>query len=183
MSQLSVSEQWTLLRIAEAATPPGRYVGLPDGGTIESVERILSTVENGTSAAYRALVHALDLAAVPLSGKRLSALPIEERTAVLERLNSSDKTFWLVRAVTIPIKIAQSELEPLESALGVKDGHRLPVAREHNRWEQQIVDARTLQKNEELEVDVVIVGTGAGGAPMAKALASRGHAVVMIEEG
>ncbi|MFT5433677.1 MAG: choline dehydrogenase-like flavoprotein, partial [Myxococcota bacterium] len=58
-----------------------------------------------------------------------------------------------------------------------------PGAPERNRWDGQVVDARTLAGDETLEADVIIVGTGAGGAPMAKALAARGHAVLMFEEG
>ncbi len=183
MSYLSVDEQWTLLRIAEVATPPGNRISLPNASTVDSVHALLARMGSSTATGYRALLRALDLAAVPLYGSRLSALPQEEREAALVRLNQGDATNWLVRAVTLPIKIAQSETEEVESALGVIDGRRLSVAREVHRWEERIVDARTLGKDEEIEIDVVVVGTGAGGAPVAKALAARGHAVVMIEEG
>ncbi len=181
MAQLSIDEQWTLLRIAEAATPAGAHVPLPDGETIAAVHRLLGRLGPATTHAYRALVRALDLAAVPLTGRRLASLSVEEREAVLVRLNANEATFWLVRAVTAPLKIAQAETEPLERALRVRAP--LTVAREPNRWEERIFDARMLASDEELEVDVVVVGTGAGGAPVAKALASRGHAVVMIEAG
>ncbi len=179
--QLSLDEQWTLLRIAEAATPQGEHVPLPDGDTIASVHRLLARLGPATTNAYRALVTALDLAAVPLAGRRLSSLPVEEREALLVRLNQSETTFWLVRAVTAPLKLAQAETEQVEKALRIRP--TLEVAREPNRFEQRIFDARQLTSDEELEVDVVVVGTGAGGAPVAKALAARGHAVVMIEEG
>src|SRR5438093_30497 len=43
--------------------------------------------------------------------------------------------------------------------------------------------AADLTADEEVECDVVVVGTGAGGAVVARELAERGHAVVMIEEG
>lgn len=181
MAQLSMSDEWTLLRIAEAATPPGAAVPLPDGQTIASVNRLLDRLGSGTAAAYRALVHALDLAGVPLTGSRLSSLPAEQREAALVRLNEGETTFWLVRAVTAPIKLAQAEAEPVERALALKP--TLKVSREPHRYEERIFDARALSADEELEVDCVVVGTGAGGAPVAKALASRGHAVVMIEEG
>ncbi len=181
MVELTLSEQWTLLRIAEAATPPGRAVPLPDGQTIDSVHRLLARLGGPTASAYRALVTALDLAAVPLSGRRLSALPLEQREAVLARLNERDTTFWLVRAVSAPLKIAQAEAEPVQRALKLRAP--LTVAREAHRWEERITDARTLSADEELEVDAVVVGTGAGGAPIAKQLAARGHAVVLLEEG
>ncbi|HEY8430052.1 MAG TPA: GMC family oxidoreductase, partial [Sandaracinaceae bacterium] len=181
MTGLSLDEQWTLLRIAEAATPPGEAVPMPDGRTIEAVHRLLSRAGPSTMAAYRALVRALDLAAVPLSGRRLASLPLDRREAVLLRLNEAQASYWLVRAVTVPLKVAQAEAESLERKLDVKP--LLRVAREVHRWEERILDAGALVADEELEVDCVVVGTGAGGAPIAKVLASHGHAVVMIEEG
>ena len=181
MSELSLSEQWTLLRIAEAATPAGAHVPMPDGRVIEGVHRLMRQLGPTVTTGYRALVRALDVASVPLTGKRLSALSVEEREAALVRLNRGEGSYWLVRAVTAPLKIAQSTSEPLELALGVKA--QLPMAAERHRYEERIVDARTLSADEELEVDVVVIGTGAGGAPVAKNLAARGHAVLMIEEG
>ena len=41
----------------------------------------------------------------------------------------------------------------------------------------------TLTADEEVTCDAVVIGTGAGGAVMAKELAERGHAVLMVEEG
>jgi choline dehydrogenase-like flavoprotein len=183
MAQLSVSEQWTMLRIAEAATPRGEYVPMPDGHTVDAVDTILDALPASVSSGWRGLLHALDLAAVPIAGSRLSNLGLEERGAALERLNGSEATYWLVRAVTAPIKLAQAQTRSLEDAFGVLDGQRLPVARERYRWEERVTDANALTNDEELEVDCVIVGTGAGGAPLARALANAGHAVVMIEEG
>jgi choline dehydrogenase-like flavoprotein len=181
MAALSLDEQWTLLRIAEAATPPGRHVPRPDGSTLEAVERMLGQLGARAASGYRTMLSALDLAAVPLTGRRLASLPLEEREATLVRLNESEASFWLVRAVTAPLKVVQAQTEPLTEALRIKP--TLAVARERHRFEERIVDARTLHRDEELEVDVVVVGTGAGGAPVAKQLAARGHAVAMIEEG
>jgi choline dehydrogenase-like flavoprotein len=46
-----------------------------------------------------------------------------------------------------------------------------------------IVDGRTLTSRTRLAADVVVVGTGAGGAPVAKELAEGGARVIMLEEG
>ena len=47
----------------------------------------------------------------------------------------------------------------------------------------KVTDASTLQKNQTLEADVVIVGTGAGGGTTAEILSQAGLKVLMIEEG
>ncbi len=46
-----------------------------------------------------------------------------------------------------------------------------------------IIDGRTLEKSIKLEADVVIIGSGAGGAPAAYRLAKAGKKVVVVEEG
>ena len=54
---------------------------------------------------------------------------------------------------------------------------------ERQRWQQQVMDASEFEPEEAFEVDVVVIGTGAGGAAAAYELASRGLAVLILEEG
>jgi len=49
-------------------------------------------------------------------------------------------------------------------------------------WMRQVLRAAEV-RDDVLECDVVVVGTGAGGAVVAKELAERGHRVLMLEEG
>jgi choline dehydrogenase-like flavoprotein len=46
-----------------------------------------------------------------------------------------------------------------------------------------IIDSQTLEENFHADADVVIVGSGAGGAPMAYQLAKAGWKVILLEEG
>ncbi|HEX8951125.1 MAG TPA: GMC family oxidoreductase, partial [Polyangia bacterium] len=48
---------------------------------------------------------------------------------------------------------------------------------------ERVTAVADLDSDETLECDVVVVGTGAGGAVVAKELAEQGHAVVLLEEG
>lgn len=181
-NSLTPRERHALVAIAEVATPPGRWVPAPDGAMVDAVAQLVDGLGAGTLSGYRAILTALDLASVPFAGAALSSLDEAARAQALARLAEGEATFWLVRGVTAPIKMVQARAQGLEDALGVGQ-HRLSVAREHHAWERQIVDGRAMTHDETLEVDVVVVGTGAGGAPVAKALAERGHAVVMLEEG
>ncbi|MBZ0119139.1 MAG: GMC family oxidoreductase [Sandaracinaceae bacterium] len=180
--KLTPDERWLLLQIAEAATPAGAILPLPDGRTIDAVEEIVRHFPPGGSG-YSALLTALDLASVPIEGERLSKLPLDRRIRALEKLNETEGTHWLVRVTTAPLKIARAEEPHLAKTLGISTPRGLPVAVETPRWTERMTDARALEHDEELEVDVVIVGTGAGGAPLARNLAARGHAVLMLEEG
>ncbi len=54
---------------------------------------------------------------------------------------------------------------------------------ESPRWKQQIQAAHEWDNTEPLEVDALVIGSGAGGAMAAWELASRGLAVVILEEG
>jgi choline dehydrogenase-like flavoprotein len=60
----------------------------------------------------------------------------------------------------------------------------LPLATvEKPRYLERVTPAAELPADETVECDVVVIGTGAGGAVAARELAERGCAVVMIEEG
>src|SRR5262249_46641302 len=62
-------------------------------------------------------------------------------------------------------------------------GAGAPKQPERPRWMRERVHAGAELAGETLECDVVVIGTGAGGAPTAKELAERGLAVVLLEEG
>ncbi|MBL4636875.1 MAG: hypothetical protein JKY56_23690, partial [Kofleriaceae bacterium] len=160
-----------LLALAEVATPAGAHVQIPGEFLLAQVDEIVGDLygPNGQGL-YRALLQSVEMAAIPLSGRRLSSLPRDKRAEVLARLHNG-AMHWPLRAVTAPIKAAQARHPQLLRAIGATSP-QLPVAREPQRWHSQVVDARTLEQDEELEVDVVVVGTGAGGAPVAAALAA-----------
>jgi choline dehydrogenase-like flavoprotein len=174
-----------LVQIAEAATPGGAILPPPGGDTVDALERLLAGIGRSATVAFRTALWALDLAAIPLEGAPLSQLPLDRRRAALERLHAADATFWLARAVVAPIKVVRVDgCVPLERALGIERRRaNLPIASERRRWEDRIFDARALGGDVEIEADAVVVGSGAGGAPIAARLASRGHAVVVLEEG
>jgi len=180
---MSSLDSRVLLALAEVATPAGDYV--QEGGAFllsEIADVVADLYGPSGQGLYRALLQSVEMAAIPLSGHRLSRLPIEKRAKVLERMHQNPALHWPLRAVTAPIKAAQARHPKLLRAIGASTAS-LAVAGETPRWHSQVIDARTLSEDEELEVDVVVVGTGAGGAPVANKLAAAGHAVLMIEEG
>ncbi|NOY92510.1 MAG: GMC family oxidoreductase [Deltaproteobacteria bacterium] len=182
-SKLSAGERRLLLALAEAATPAGQVVPSPDGETVARVEALLASLSPKAVRAYGHALRAVDLAALPLTGRRLSKLSLERRQALIMRLISAPPTHWAMRAATAPIKVAQVRRPGVHEKLHAPHGVKLPRAEAQPRWYERVMSADDLSGQEEIEVDVVVVGTGAGGAPMANALAARGHAVLMLEEG
>jgi choline dehydrogenase-like flavoprotein len=172
-----------IVAFAEAATPAGRFHRAPDAELVAAVAAGIEEMGPPIRDHYRAMLLALDLAALPVAGRRLSELPLPARTRALARLNDGILTGVLARGALAPIKLAQVVRGPLPDHLGGNVGVGPPVRAERQRWEQQIVDGRTISGDETFEVDCVIVGSGAGGAPVAHALASRGHAVLVLEAG
>lgn len=86
----------------------------------------------------------------------------------------------LLKALSIPIKLAYLRSPELHKSLGSRI--QLPeVKAEKFRWQQQIISLQDLEDG--TEVDVVIIGTGAGGAAAAYEMASKGLAVLIVEEG
>lgn len=172
-----------LLAIAEVVTPSGQHLPGPGEHLLSQIPEIVTDLYGPSGLSiYSALLRTIETAAIPLTGRRLSNLSVEKRAEIVARFDKNRATHWPLRAIVAPIKAARARHPAFLRGIGVST-ERLPVAREAARWHSQVIDARTLEEDEELEVDVVIVGTGAGGAPIANALASRGHAVLMVEEG
>src|SRR5262249_27986886 len=88
-----------------------------------------------------------------------------------------------IRLLLSTIKIAHFDDPALFAQVGCVYGTEVPRAAPRARWMERVAGAEDLGRSETIECDVVVIGTGAGGAVMASELAERGHAVVMLEEG
>ena len=97
-----------------------------------------------------------------LSRNKLLNLLTTPVTAFLLSALFSDPGYLEAQGQNIPARLEQSEPEP---------------------WMNLCVTPSSTHSKDTLEVDVVIVGSGAGGGPAAYELASRGYAVAVIEEG
>ena len=65
-----------------------------------------------------------------------------------------------------------------------RDGERYPDGRDAIRpREVRVVDGFDIHDRRTVRVDACVIGTGAGGAPVAKELAEGGMSVAMLEEG
>lgn len=125
----------------------------------------------------------LDMRALATIGRRFGRATPAQRQTVIARLSRTAVSAHLLRAVAAPFKAAWLLDDKVQTRLGSRPRVQVPTQVERFRWQAQITRADDLEGDQELEADVVVVGTGAGGAAAAYELASRGLAVVMLEEG
>jgi choline dehydrogenase-like flavoprotein len=176
-----------IVRALAAAIIPGGTVFEPGGeGTLRRYEAWLQGANALQLGILRSLLWAAELAAVPSTGRVLSALSPERAARFLEGWAGSrlHARRMLLRAIASPIKVTHFDDPRAFQTVGCKSFHlhTLP-APEPSRWTQQVIDGRAQGEDVELECEVVVVGTGAGGGACAYELASRGRAVLLLEEG
>ena len=184
-SPFGVREATIVVALAEAVIPAGALV---EGGSWRSVDRLatfLARLSATQTQGIRALLWTLEGATLPTHRRPFSRLSLAERVAVLERFRTSDRfatRAWL-RAVLTPIKAAHFDDPALFARAGVVYQAERPASEERPRWLAQVTNGRDVSADRALECEVVVVGTGAGGAAAAYELASRGRAVLLLEEG
>jgi choline dehydrogenase-like flavoprotein len=184
-SPLSGQERRAIAAIAEAAMPRGRF--LESGGmqTAEAVEQLLAGLTQGTTrAALRAGFMALELRTLGSHGRRFSTLSLGERMQALlaweQSENPTARAF--LRGILTPLRFVHFD-DPKKFAHVGCQYELGSGAAEPARWMAQVTDGRSVTEDLTLECEVVVVGTGAGGAAAAYELASRGRAVLLLEEG
>ncbi len=169
--------------LAETILAQGTHVPAPDQLTAERSLDILSQLPPHLVRLYRAGLLTLDVAALLRFGKRFSRLGAERREALLASFARRRRTGGrLVTALTMPIKTAHFGRRDYLDSVGAPSWKK--AAREPDpRYMSNVMRPDELEAEVDLEADVVVVGTGAGGAPVAALLAESGLAVAMLEEG
>lgn len=181
---LSEREMRIAAALAEAAMPPGRFL---DGGGAATASRLaawLSSIPPHLAQGLRAALWAMELAPLPTRLRPLSALPLEARMEVLRGFEQSRARALrtLLRAVLTPLRFLHFDRPEMFQHVGCR--YELPTVRdEAPRWLAQVTNGREVEEDMELECEVLVIGTGAGGGAAAYELASRGHAVLLLEEG
>ncbi|MDX1693667.1 MAG: GMC family oxidoreductase [Ketobacteraceae bacterium] len=167
----------------EALFPAGRQLPAPDAGQI--ADRVNHYIDSlpGLNTALRALLHSLDLRFRLSHGRAFATAPLQQRRAFIEKHRRSTLTGPLLQALAAPFRVAYLLDDDNLSRMGTHNGIPVPARVETFRWQSQIQSVDNLEPQQSLEADVVVIGTGAGGAAAAYELASRGLAVVMLEEG
>jgi choline dehydrogenase-like flavoprotein len=169
------------LALAEAIVPGGANVRRADEDTLHSVASLLEHTHSYLAPVWSKAAIALDHLAIAQSGHRFRNLPRQRQQALLQHWARDPAMSFVLQAFAFPIKFAHFDRKDVYEGLGGK----LNVVKnlEPVRWASQVIDASTHTDEEDVECEVVVVGTGAGGAVVGRELAERGYAVVFVEEG
>ncbi|MFO0709696.1 MAG: GMC family oxidoreductase N-terminal domain-containing protein [Sandaracinus sp.] len=180
---LSASERGVLAALAEAVIPGGTKIPAGGAETVALVEEALDRGPALSSRLVRLALFSVQLLSVFTRGARFTALSAERREQALARWleHAPGLSRHALRGLVALVKTAHFDHEATAAAVGARTYPA--IAPERARWQAQKLDGAAITKDETLECDVVVVGTGAGGAVVGYELAERGHAVIFVEEG
>lgn len=181
---LSERERRIATAVAEAAMPAGRFLEGAGAATATRLAAWLTSIPPHLAMGIRAALWATELATVPVRLRPFSSLSLEQRMDVVLgwEQGRSHALRSMLRAVLTPLRFVHYDQPAMFEHVGCR--YELPVVRdEQPRWLAQVTNGREVEGDLELECEVLVIGTGAGGAAAAYELASRGHAVLMLEEG
>jgi hypothetical protein len=180
---MSVEPSAAAQAIAAAILPSGEFLRSPGRAALCEMYAELATIHPRAPRLLESLCAALDAVALVHTGRRLERLASERRTSLVERwYASSGGVSALVTAVAYMLKLTFFGRREIHDHFGVPHDKAPPVPEPAPPHMKQAVRGAELA-GEALESDVVVVGSGAAGAIVAKELAQRGHAVLLVEAG
>ena len=179
------AEMQLLTTIAARCIPAGGFVPAADAATASAVARWLAMLPAAAQAGYRALLRTIDAHALLRHQRHFAGLSEAQAVALLEGWQRGNLARRLtLRALVSPIKLAHFDNPALYQQLGcVYQLPRVGGETAPSYMRERCHDAAALDRDTDITCDVVVIGTGAGGAVVAKELAEAGVAVVMVEEG
>lgn len=172
-----------LRALGKAAIPHGAVVPAVDHYTLEAYQRIFGRVHPRARLILSIPVMALELGAIAYAGKPFSLLNERDGLAYLRVLHEGLNLQFLLRAALYPLKLVHFGRPEISEQPELHRKIVPPTHLESSPWQRKLKRLSDHEHGETVEVDAVVVGTGAGGAVVAYELANQGHAVLMIEEG
>lgn len=173
----------TLVALAETVLPAGKFLPAANEQTAHKVERFVGTLPSSIRRGLEGLLRGLDVQSWVTTRKPFARASNEQRLKILNGWRRADPVRRLMlRALVSPLKIAHFDDPALYKQLGcVYDVERAKAEVKPAYMRDRVHDK--LDGDLAVECDVVVIGTGAGGAVVGRELAEAGLAVVFVEEG
>jgi choline dehydrogenase-like flavoprotein len=167
------------LSLAEAIIPGSRTVPSADEVTVARAHEVVHAFHPALARAWRISQATLVAAAIAQTGRPFDALSAAGQEALLRRWEDDPILKAALGLVSLVYKFVHFDHHRVYGAMGGK--LNVVSALETPRWLRQV--HRGQDWADDVECDVVVVGTGAGGGVVGRELADRGFAVVFVEEG
>lgn len=172
----------SVLALAEAIIPGTGGVPAADEATVAAAAEVVRHMDPRLERAWRLAQATLSAAAVLKTGRPFQALPAAAQEALLRHWESDPLLRKPLGLIELIYKFVHFDARPTYQAMGGSSVSEIK-ALEQPRWLQQVHAAETWDEGDDIECEVVVVGTGAGGGVVGRELADRGLAVVFVEEG
>ncbi len=169
-----------MVALAEAIIPGTSTIPGADDTTVREVAELITRVSPKLATAWTAAHRALDAAARLRTGRAFHALSAARQQSLLVQWERDPLLKIPLTVLAAVYKVVHFDAPHVQRAMGARPRPPLPVV--ERRWMEQVQDGASWTGGD-VECDVVVMGTGAGGAVVGHALAERGHAVVFVEEG
>jgi choline dehydrogenase-like flavoprotein len=168
------------LALAEAIIPGSRTVPAADETTVTRTREVVEAFHPTLAKAWSFAQAALSAAAIAQTGRSFDALSAGRQEALIRRWEEDPVLRSALGLVALVYKFVHFDQQPVYESMGGK--LNVVEALETPRWLRQVHRAEHYA-GDDVECEVVVVGTGAGGAVVGRELADRGLAVVFVEEG
>ena len=171
--------------LADCAIPPGRRVTRRAGPlAVERLDQLLAELPRHVRLGLVFGLWLLELTGLLIGLSRFSRLAPARQGHLLERWHRAGTVpRALLRGLLTPIKAAFYAEPEVAAALGYLPRPQSQRPDAVDEVPPGDVRAGRTRSREELRCEVAIVGSGAGGAVVARELAERGRRVVLVEEG
>jgi choline dehydrogenase-like flavoprotein len=178
--ELTASEYRAGLALAEAIIPGSARIPAADETTFERSEDAVRDFHPSAVKPWRMALRALDAAAVAYTGRPFHTLGARRQEALIVRWQTDPVLKSPLNLLGLIYKFVHFDRDDIYGAMGGK--LNVVTSLEQPRWLEQVHRADAWTEGD-IECDVVVVGTGAGGGVVGRELVDRGYAVVFVEEG
>ena len=182
---LSDSERKLLGAVTAAALPAGDVFPAASPAVSAKVEAFLARAPAALSRSYRTLLAGVNATALFRHRRGFLRCTPAQRVDVLDAWRRGNTARRLaLRLLVMPLKVAHFGDPALFERIGCVYEFDTPASADHPRHvRERSHDAGALDGKLDIECDAVVIGSGAGGAVVARELAETGHAVIVLEEG
>jgi choline dehydrogenase-like flavoprotein len=180
LAPLSSSQYCAGLALAEAIIPGSASIPAADEATVRRAHQVVTDFHPAAVRAWAVAQRTLDAASIAWTGRPFHTLDATKQDDLLTRWERDPVLKTPLSLLSLLYKFVHFDRPEVYRMLGGK----LNVVRDLDRprWLAQVHRAEDWRE-EEITCDVVVVGSGAGGAVVGRELADRGLAVVFVEEG